>query len=283
MLYSAFFLIGVLLFTNPVYASRFSRPKIQSATVDYAKQVILINGHKFKAHPRVILDDQSLTVIESTEKFIEAKLPSIEPGTYRLAVMNARSRYYPVWAKDTLDLTISIPEPMSAKGSLIEPGPQGSRGEKGLAGDRGPQGEPGLPGARGPQGQPGEKGSQGTQGPVGSKGESGLPGEPGLPGISGYDLKVDAFGDIMLDPGYAVELEVECDDGRKILTGGVDTRSCRLPGGMHCEANPDAGFSFERSSPETESTWVVRVRNVGHVPIDQLRVEVRLICAFVED
>ena len=37
MLYYAFFLTGFLIFTNPVYASKFTNPKIKSATVDYKK------------------------------------------------------------------------------------------------------------------------------------------------------------------------------------------------------------------------------------------------------
>lgn len=274
-------LTGFLLVTNPVYADRYPKPKIQNATVDHDKKLISIYGERFRSDPKVFLGDETLEVIKSSWKHIQAKLPSIKPGTHRLTVLNTKSRSYPIQAKDTVNLVVGIPGPKGDKGDPGEPGSQGPRGEKGLKGDRGPKGEPGQPGPRGPQGLPGESGAQGAQGPAGPQGEPGPPGENGQPGISGYDHKVDAFGEIVLAVGEAVELEVECDEGRKILTGGVDTRSCFLAGGIRCEDDPDADFYFENSFPETDSNWVVRVRNVGQVDIDMLRLEVHVICAYV--
>lgn len=240
-----FFLAGILLLsTSPVHAYKVIRLKIESAVVDYANATILIYGQKFGDKPVVILDDTPLMVSKYTANFIEAKLPALEPGTYRLAVHRLGHRFYRILEKDSLDLTL---------------------------GAAGPKGDPGEPGP------PGEKGPPGDQGPAGPKGE------PGPAGISGYDLKVESFGDIMLDPGEAIEVVVECDDDSKIFGGGVDTRSGYLAGGTRCEENRDADFRYERSSPEDDTAWVVRVRNVGREPIDYLRFEVRVICGFVQE
>lgn len=281
MFFLTVILTGFLLVTGTVYAARYTKPKIQHATVDHDKKLISIYGERFRSNPKVFLGNETLKVIKSSWKHIQAKLPSLKPGTHRLTVLNTRSRNYSTPAKDTVNLVIGIPGPKGDKGDPGEQGPQGLRGEKGLKGDRGPKGEPGLPGPRGSQGLPGERGAQGVQGPAGPQGEPGPAGENGLSGISGYNHKVNSFEEEILKVGEAIELEVECDEGRKILTGGVDTRRCYLAGGIRCEDDPDADFRFENSFPETDSNWVVRVRNVGQVEIDMLRIEVHVICAYV--
>ena len=162
-----FFLAGILLLsTSPVHAYKVIRLKIESAVVDYANAAILIYGQKFGDKPVVILDDTPLTVSKSTANFIEAKLPALEPGTYRLALHRLGHRFYRILEKDALDLTIGAAGP---KGDPGPPGEKGLPGEPGPPGERGPQGESGPPGARGLQGPPGEKGPQGPRESLGRR------------------------------------------------------------------------------------------------------------------
>lgn len=103
LLLLAFFLLSI-----STYANKPNRVKINGAMVDLENGKIFIYGLNFGEHPEVWLDDFPLTVVGSTDEYIEASLATdVDPGTYRLKV--ARDGFpasHPEKA-DSIDVTIS--------------------------------------------------------------------------------------------------------------------------------------------------------------------------------
>ena len=134
-------------------------------------------------------------------------LPDLEPGTYRLRVLELRSNGEPrdrVRRDQTqaeLDITI---------GAVGRQGPQGEQGVQG------PQGVVGPPGPQGPQGEPGPIGPQGPQGPQGAQGP------PGPQGPRGFTEIRHAFSGLnTLDPNSAVRGTVLCSANEIAISGGL--------------------------------------------------------------
>jgi len=123
--------------------------------------VLAINGHGFRKDVDVSVNEVDLKVLSVTPTEIRAALPSLAPGTYRLAIRQ--------WRNEVARFYVAVGTGGGAQG------PQGPAGPAGPAGAMGPMGPKGLTGATGSQGLQGPKGDKGDTGPAGPAGSgSGL-------------------------------------------------------------------------------------------------------------
>jgi hypothetical protein len=153
------------------------QPSIDSALVSADQTIVFVRGTNFGKNPTVTLNGQALTgvQVDSTGQQLFASMPSLQPGTYKLQVINKN------WLAD-LDVTIIGAEPAGYSGSQ---GPAGPAGPTGPEGPQGPQGPQGPAGPEGAAGAAGPAGPQGPVGPAGATGAQGLPGPQGPIGPAG--------------------------------------------------------------------------------------------------
>ncbi len=158
-------IVAFTLSCTNAYASK--RLQITSAACDDAYETLFIYGADFGDNPKVKLELELLTIINSTEDYIEATLPQgIEPGTYRLAVTRVK-HFKSTFHSDRMDVTIGAIGQEGAQGDVGPQGPQGDVGPQGTQGELGPtgaDGAPGVAGTMGPQGDQGEQGPPGVDG-----------------------------------------------------------------------------------------------------------------------
>ena len=117
-----------------------------------AAGVLVIDGYGFRHDVTVSVNDVELKVLSVSLREIKVALPSLAPGTYRLAVRQ--------WRNEVARFVVAIGEsgPQGPQGSAGPMGPVGPRGVTGPAGPLGPQG------LQGPKGDKGDKGDQGPPG-----------------------------------------------------------------------------------------------------------------------
>ena len=115
--------------------------------------VLLIEGHGFKKDVDVSVNEVDLKVLSVNASEIRAALPSLAPGTYRLAIRQ--------WRNEVARFYVTI----GGGGTTTTQGPQGPAGPMGPMGPAGPAGARGLQGLQGLQGV---KGDQGPAGPAGT-------------------------------------------------------------------------------------------------------------------
>jgi hypothetical protein len=127
--------------------------------------VLVIDGHGFRKDVDVSVNEVDLKVLSMTPTEIRAALPSLTPGTYRLAIRQ--------WRNEVARFYVAI------GGGGGSQGPQGPAGPAGPAGPVGPMGPRGATGATGPQGPQGIQGIQGVKGDKGDKGDTGPAGPAG--------------------------------------------------------------------------------------------------------
>lgn len=139
-----------------------------------ASQVVLV-GAGFRADMRILLNGAALANASVTSTEMRAKLPALQPGTYRLVIDPKRG--------NPQRFMVTVTPPAMA-GSGV-PGPMGPMGPQGPAGPQGPQGLAGLTGAQGPAGPVGPAGPAGPVGPAGATGAAGAMGPAGPQGVAG--------------------------------------------------------------------------------------------------
>jgi hypothetical protein len=156
------------------------QPAIDSAIVSADQTMVFVRGMNFGKTPTVTLNGLTLTgvQVDSTGQQLVASMPSLQPGTYKLQVINKN------WLAD-LDVTITGAEPEGYSGSQGPAGPAGPAGPTGPEGPQGPQGPQGPAGPEGAAGATGPAGPQGPVGPAGAIGAQGLPGPQGPIGPAG--------------------------------------------------------------------------------------------------
>ena len=162
----ALFLFGAFLCISLAAAPTFGLAAINSATVDYTTNTLIIKGTGFGSNPHATVSSVTLNIQSSNATQIVAAFPnnalpaSFVPGTYFLTITfgNALPAIFEV--------------ALGAIGPQGPIGPPGQQGATGPAGSQGPSGPPGM------NGMPGTPGLQGPQGPAGS------PGPPGAPASS---------------------------------------------------------------------------------------------------
>jgi hypothetical protein len=169
-----------------------NQPSIDSAVVSADQTIVFVRGTNFGRNPSVTLNGLALAgvQVDSLGHQLFASMPSLQPGTYKLQVINKN------WLAD-LDLTITGAEPAGYTGSQGPAGPAGPTGPEGPAGPQGaagPQGPAGPTGPEGPQGLAGAQGAAGPQGAVGPQGPIGIPGAPGAQGLPGPQGPVGPAG-----------------------------------------------------------------------------------------
>ena len=121
---------------------------------------LVLTGHGFKKDLNVTVNDTELKVLSITPSEIKAALPSLAPGTYKLAVRQSHN--------DVARFVVAIGGGSStSQGPMGPAGPTGPTGPAGPVGPRGLQGLQGLQGVAGPKGDKGETGAQGPTGPAG--------------------------------------------------------------------------------------------------------------------
>ncbi len=121
------------------------RTVVLNASVNFSTNQMTVVGAHFPSKPHLVLNDQELTIVSSTDTTIVATLPAAvlaTPGSYGFTLEQPRR---------------SVLAPF-----IVTIGAVGPQGPIGLTG---PQGSPGIQGMPGPQGQ---QGLQGLQGPAGS-------------------------------------------------------------------------------------------------------------------
>jgi hypothetical protein len=171
------FVLAIVVSAAPAHAQSAS-PLIREAHADTELGVLTIEGESFgSAIPKVTLDHLELIVFSSSSTQVQAVLPPIEPGTYRLTVSTRKGKDH----QDTIDVTIGTIGPRGLQGPQGAAGPSGEAGSAGPAGAAGPAGPAG---AEGPAGPTGAMGPVGLQGPQGPQGIQGLQGEPGPAGAT---------------------------------------------------------------------------------------------------
>ena len=263
------FLAGLFVFTGPVWGYR-GWVKIDSAEVDLDSNKIYIKGHRFGEHPWVYMNGFSLEVHSADDNYIEAELPSVDPGTYRIGVARYK-RKYRRWLKDTIDVAVGTQGP---KGDPGDPGPKGEKGDSGLQGPQGIKGDSGPMGNPGPQGKQGEPGEPGPQGDKGDKGDPGITGYVRFPTGSLYEPDKLPPN----DPGDTLVISSRCPNAKKVLGGGWVVE-CKIPGtDIYCDEVDGASYAVEASYPENDNTWSVVIVNTGDVEI-QVGLTVTAICA----
>jgi hypothetical protein len=166
-----------------------NQPSIDSAVVSADQTIVFVRGANFGKNPSVTLNGLALAgvQVDSLGRQLFASMPSLQPGTYKLQVINKN------FLAD-LDLTITAAEPAGYSGSqgpagpagpAGPTGPEGPAGGQGPVGPAGPAGAQGAEGPQGPVGPAGATGAQGLPGPQGPIGPAGAPGAQGLPGPQG--------------------------------------------------------------------------------------------------
>ena len=283
ILFFIVFLAGIFVFTGPVWGSwgSYRGVIIDRAEVDFDNNKIYIEGHKFGKHPWVYMNDMYLKVHSADNNYIEAELPSIDPGTYRLVVARYKRRHR-LWLKGTMDLAIGTQGP---KGDRGDPGPQGENG------DPGPKGDQGDPGPQGPQGTKGNPGPMGESGPQGEPGKPGPKGDKGDPGITGYARasKSSRWEPYYLSQGETIVISSSCRlKTQKVLGGGWVMEVCITPDPdgpdpdrpnyVDCDLLDGASYAVEGSYPENDNTWSVELTNTGDADIE-VGLTVNAICA----
>jgi hypothetical protein len=221
----------------------------------------------------VFIDGKYLNVLNSSDSSIEAQLPALDAGTYRLKVAHYKSRYRR-WLRDSIDFTIG------ARGPAGPPGQQGAVGPAGPIGPAGPKGDVGPAGPigpAGPAGKPGPKGAKGDPGPAGPKGDK------GDPGITGYARMRGGFEPFFILQGQTEVISAHCPGKKKVLGGGWSVHGCYAQDPndpnyyINCSELDDAGYAVEASYPESDNTWSVLVTNTGDVDIE-VDLRVNAIC-----
>lgn len=145
------FLLSVAADAQPV--------SISAAHPDTAAGVLTINGDGFGSGMWASIDDQEVKILSVTAHQLRVSLPTLTPGSYRLAVRRWYGRG---------DVARFI---------VVIGGGSGTQGPAGPAGPTGPMGPMGPMGPQGVAGPTGAQGPQGTQGPAGpTSGGGGLPG-----------------------------------------------------------------------------------------------------------
>ena len=109
------------------------------------------------------VNEVDLKVISVSDTEIRAALPSLAPGTYRLAIRQSRNR------NEVARFVVTL----GGGGTTSQPGPQGPAGPMGPMGPVGPAGPRGLQGLQGLQGIQGLKGDKGDTGAAGPAGPAG--------------------------------------------------------------------------------------------------------------
>ena len=115
--------------------------------------MLVIEGHGFRKDVDVSVNEVDLKVLSVNASEIRAALPSLAPGTYRIAIRqwhNEVARFY---------VTIGGGGASTSQGHASTAGPMGPMGPAGPAGPRGLQG---LPGPKGDKGDTGPAGPAGT-------------------------------------------------------------------------------------------------------------------------
>jgi hypothetical protein len=216
------------------------------------------------------MDGVYLNVLSASDSSIEAQLPSLDSGTYRLGVAHYKSRYRR-WMRDSIDFTIGARGPVGPagrSGAKGDPGPAGPIGEPGLRGEKGDRGDRGL---KGPKGDPGKAGANGAKGDVGPAGPKG---DKGDPGITGYVHSRGGFEPFFILQGQTEVISARCPGKKKVLGGGWSLHGCYAqdPNDPNyytdCGKLDDADYAVEASYPENENTWSVLVTNTGDVDIE---------------
>jgi len=129
--------------------------------------VLVIDGHGFRKDVDVSVNEVDLKVLSVTATEIRAALPSLAPGTYRLAIRQ--------WRNEVARFYVAVGGGGGSQGPQGPAGPMGPMGPVGPAGAMGPKGATGATGAQGLQGLKGDKGDKGDTGPAGPAGSgSGL-------------------------------------------------------------------------------------------------------------
>jgi hypothetical protein len=150
--------------------------------------VLVVDGHGFRKDVDVSVNDVALKVLSVTATEIKAALPSLAPGTYRLAVRQFRN--------EVARFVVTV-----GSGGGGAAGPTGPQGPAGPMGPVGPAGARGLQGLQGPQGIQGPQGAQGAQGVAGPKGDKG---DTGPAGPAGGGLTVVSANGLVVGPVVGV-------------------------------------------------------------------------------
>lgn len=147
-----------------------------------ASQVVLV-GSGFRADMRILLNGAALANASVTSREMRAKLPALQPGTYRLVIDPKRGnpQRFMLTVTPPAMAGSGVPGPMGPMGPQ---GPAGPQGLAGLTGAQGPAGPVGPTGATGAAGAMGPAGPQGVAGPVGPAGPQGAAGPQGPAGTS---------------------------------------------------------------------------------------------------
>lgn len=232
---------------------------VLSAVADRTSQTLTIRGMNFGSSvPSIWCEEQSMTVLTSSETELVVMLPSTVPdGTYRLTVARGKGAV----DRDTFHVAIQS----------ASQGPQGPPGTDGVPGPAGAPGPAGVDGAIGPQGPAGPAGAQGPMGPIGPIGPAGPAGPAGTGGGGLSDLEVLST----LNPSPPVTVAsfgtltgtATCPAGKRAIAGGFESA------GGAVQMLPTASF------PNTESSWRVVLRNTTGGSLTNAQVRVHVVCA----
>ena len=215
--------------------------------------VLLIEGHGFKKDVDVSVNEVDLKVLSVSASEIRAALPSLAPGTYRIAIRQFRNevaRFY---------VTIGG----GGTASQGPQGPQGPMGPAGPAGAMGPRGPQGVQGNQGSQGLQGLKGDQGPAGPAGGgltvMSASGQ-GVGVVAGITKAAIAGDMLDQAMVlrkDNGVWVAIQL---DSQNILTGSFPIfykdALCQTQAYAMAENNPNNPAPLVRALQRIDSEQV---------------------------
>ncbi len=155
---------------------------IQSTSVNYSENTLVLKGRNFGANPTVVFGNQALATQSASgtqivAKFrVEAPATSFAPGTY-VVVAQFTNRVPALFTA-----TVGTAGPPGMIGPQGIQGPPGVQGEPGPPGPAGAIGQAGAPGETGPMGLQGPPGADGAPGETGATGLQGPPGPPGSPG-----------------------------------------------------------------------------------------------------
>ncbi len=183
------------------YAQTF---RVTSTRQDPATGHLVIAGTGFRPDVVAALNGARLTLVSVLGHELRAVMPTLAPGTYRLAVDQRRA--------DTQRFVVTVGGtgggngvpgppgpagpmgPMGPQGPAGVAGPAGPAGPAGAAGAIGPMGPQGLQGAAGPAGATGAQGAAGPMGPMGPVGPVGATGAQGAQGLQGPQGPAGAAG-----------------------------------------------------------------------------------------
>jgi hypothetical protein len=264
-------IILAMLMLGGVARAQVSIPFILRADADLANLHLTIWGVNFgTVTPVVKLAGTPLTVLTYSTTGIVAALPfGIEPASYQLLVFRGGSLPVPSLPFEVAIGAVGPPGPQGPNGPTGPrgfEGPAGAKGDTGAAGLQGPQGLQGPKGAAGPTGATGPAGPKGETGPIGPQGSQGPQGSSGL---SGYQIvEVDAQPIV---PGMSVH-RAFCPAGKRVLGGGGEIRFIATPGDQ----------SVIGSAPDGEFAWMVQVRNTSTQLLPRGALQIRVVCAEVE-